>query len=319
MNLMKRALLVGINSYRNFGDLAGCVNDVKAIAPLLERNENGDVNFECQTVVTGGGAPTSDSIRQALTRLLAPGADVSLFYFAGHGMTRANDVVLVSEDGTHASPGVAFSEVLSLIQPSPVREVVVILDCCFSGAAGEIPQLSSAASALRHGVSILTASRGDQTAAESASRGMFSTYLCGGLEGGAADVLGKVNLAGLYAYLTECFGSWEQRPVFKANVDRLHDVRRCYPSVPLDKLRELRQLFPSSEHEYPLDPSFEPDEPPAHAEHERIFAILQQCRAAKLIEPVGTDHMYYAAIRSLACRLTPLGRLYWHMADTNRL
>jgi len=46
-------------------------------------------------------------------------------------------------------------------------------------------------------VTEVAASRGDQTSAETAAgRGLFSTYLCGGLEGGAADVMGKTGAAG---------------------------------------------------------------------------------------------------------------------------
>ena len=45
--------------------------------------------------------------------------------------------------------------------------------------------------------------------------------------------------------------------------------------------------------------------------------LLQRCRAAKLVEPVGEDHMYYAAMNSRSCALTPLGRHYWRMASNN--
>src|SRR5207247_4602641 len=115
------------------------------------------------------------------------------------------------------------------------------------------------AAALRSGVSILSASRGDQTAAETAEgRGVFSTYLCGALEGGAADVLGKVTIAGVYAYLSESFGPWDQRPTFKANVDRLHNLRQCRAAVPLENLRRLPEFFATPTTELHLDPSYEP-------------------------------------------------------------
>jgi hypothetical protein len=68
-----------------------------------------------------------------------------------------------------------------------------------------------------------------------------------------------------------------------------------------------------------LDPSFEPDVEPHDPEHEAIFAQLQKCRAAKLVEPVGEEHLYFAAIRSKACRLTPLGHYYWRLAREARV
>jgi hypothetical protein len=225
----------------------------------------------------------------------------------------------VTQDGTDQTPGIAFSELLGKIANSTVREVVVMLDCCFAGAAGGVPQLGTSATALRDGVSILAASRADQTAGEFAGRGLFSSYVVGALDGGAADVVGKVTVAGLYSYLDESFGAWDQRPMFKANVDRLNEIRRCKPAVPLDELRLINQLFPASDYELPLDPSYEPTAQPPDEGHEKAFGTLQKYRAAKLVEPVDADHMYFAAMENKACRLTPLGRHYWHVADDGRL
>jgi Caspase domain len=315
---MKRALLVGIDEYDRFTGLDGCVNDVDALEPLLRRNDDDSPNFDCQkrTSVTGG--VTRDALLDALDALLGGGADVALLYFAGHGSGSGTDVALVTRDATPATPGIAFSEVLAKVAHSSVRELVVILDCCFSGAAGGIPQLASSATTLRDGVSILAASRSDQVAAET-GRGLLSRFLGGALEGGAADVLGKVTVAGLYAYLDECFGAWDQRPAFKANVDRLHELRSCRPAVPLSELRKISELFPAADHLFPLDPSYEPDAEPRDPEHERAFTTLQKYRAAKLVEPVDAEHMYFAAMESRACRLTLLGRHYWHVAADGRM
>lgn len=317
---MKRALLVGIDEYSAFPSLAGCVNDVVAIEPLLGRNDDGSPNFGCQTRTKPFDDITRDSLLVDLDQLLAAGVDVALLYFAGHGAEHGDDVSLCTVDGTPQTPGVKLSEVLAKVQASAVREVIIILDCCFSGAAGGVPQLGSESALIRPGVSILAASRGDQTAAESADgRGVFSTYLGGALNGGAADVLGKVTLAGVYSYLSESFGPWEQRPTFKANVDRLNELRRCSPSVPLGELRRLAEFFPDADFEFGLDPSYEPDAEPEHPEHEAIFAILQRCRAAKLVEPIDTEHMYYAAVEGRSCVLTPLGKHYWRLASQGLL
>jgi hypothetical protein len=317
---MKRALLVGIDTYDSFNSLAGCVNDVQALTPLLARHEDASPNFDCRAYTSNGQRVDRRTLLDAVNTLLAPGADVALFYFAGHGAAASNDVVLVTQDGGDNDAGVALSAVLGKVHSSPIREAIVILDCCFSGGAGGVPQLGADVAALRQGVALLSASRSDQTAAETpARRGLFSVYLCGALDGGAADVLGKVTLAGVYAYLSESFGPWDQRPTFKANLDRLHELRLCSPAVPINELRRLPEFFPDSDQEFALDPSYEPDAEPKHPEHEAIFAILQRCRAAKLVEPVEADHMYFAAMESKACRLTPLGKHYWQMAKQARL
>jgi uncharacterized caspase-like protein len=318
---MKRALLVGVDKYESAPPLNGCVNDVEALMPLLARNEDDSPNFSCVVRTSASESPVSRrNLLDSTESLLKPGADIALFYFAGHGQQVDNDVVLMSQDGRGSDLGVSMSEVLTKVQRSRVPEVLMILDCCFAGTAGGVPQLGTDAAALRSGVSILTASRGDQVSIETPEgRGLFSTYLCGALEGGAADVLGKITVAGIYAYLSESFGSWDQRPMFKANVDRLHEVRLSSPAVPFPELRRLPEFFETQYSLLPLDPSYEPTAEPRHPEHEAIFAILQRCRAAKLVEPVGEQHMYYAAMNKKACRLTPLGGLYWTMAKQDRI
>jgi hypothetical protein len=318
---MKRALLVGIDRYQSGSPLNGCVNDVNALMPLLARNEDDSPNFSCVTRTSTSDKPVSrKNLLEGLDALLRPGADIALFYFAGHGRQMENDVALVTEDGEGADPGVTMSTVLTKVAQSRVPEVSIILDCCFSGNAGGVPQLGTEATALRSGVSILTASRGNEVSVETPqARGLFSTYLCGALEGGAADLLGKVTIASVYAYLSESFGPWDQRPMFKANVERLHELRWVSPDVPFPELRLLLKFFETQDSELPLDPSYEPTAEPKHPEHEAAFAILQRCRAAKLVEPVGEQHMYFAAMNNKACRLTPLGRLYWSMADQGRI
>jgi hypothetical protein len=319
---MKRALIVGIDEYESFNTLNGCINDVRALQPLLARNENNSPNFDCQIRTSDSGGTTRDELLTDVDFALRGGADVALIYFAGHGDPQGNDVALVTTDGTDQTPGIPLSSVLTKVQSAPVGEIIIILDCCFSGAAGGVPQLGVPDAALRSGVSILAASRGDQPATETcADRGLFSTFLCGGLEGGAADVVGKVTVAGLYSYLDESFGAWEQRPVFKTNVERLHILRQCQPAVPIDELRLMTTYFPQPDYDFPLDPSYEPDPnyPPRSEENERVFSTLQKYRAAKLLVPVGEDHLFFAAIKTKSCKLTPLGQHYWHLANQERL
>ncbi|MBY8869351.1 caspase family protein [Streptomyces sennicomposti] len=319
---MKRALLVGIDQYDNFTQLGGCVNDVTALHPLLARNEDDSPNLDCRlaTAPKTGRPVRRDSLLGMLDDLLSPGSDFALFYFAGHGMPQNGDVALVTSDGTAATPGVKFIEVLNRIVHSDVKETVVVLDCCFSGGATTIAALGNDQAVLPKGTTVLTASRGDQYSMETADgRGQFSTYFEGALDGGAADVLGKVNISGLYAYLAESFGAWEQRPTLKANIDRLHNIRECAPRVPLKVLRKITQWFPSPNYNLPLDPSYEPTEQPANAENEAVFSGLQKYRACRLIEPVGEDHLYYAALNSAGCILTPLGKHYWHLVKAGRV
>ncbi|HET7690514.1 MAG TPA: caspase family protein [Nocardioidaceae bacterium] len=313
---MKRALLVGNDEYDNYRDLNGCANDVHALHPLIARHADDSVNFECLT----GFNLTRDELILSVDQLLAPGASSALLFFAGHGGQTSDDVVLCARDGTEQTPGLQFSEVLGKIASSPIPEIVVLLDCCFAGGAGGVPALASNAATLRPGLTILAASRNDQTSAESSQgRGLFSTYLEGALDGGASDTLGRVDMGNLYAYVSESFGAWEQRPTFKANIQRPLELRICKPYLSRADLREVLSLFPEATFELPLDPSFEPDAEPRDSEHERVFGLLQKARAASLLEPIDEDHLYFSAMNSGGCRLTPLGRHYHHVHSEDRL
>ncbi len=316
---LRRALLVGIDEYQYHNHLSGCINDVLALTPLLRRDAEGDKNFGCRALIGNREVVNRQALLQGLDELLSPGADVALFYFAGHGMPVANDVVLVTQEAkSPANDGVTLSAVLGKVQASVVPEVFIILDCCFSGAAGGIPQLGVNVAALRDGLAILTASRADQVAMETLhGRGEFSTLLCGALDGGAADVLGKVTIAGMYAYLSESFDSWGQKPTFKANLRTLRTLRKCKPALLPAQLRELIRLFKKIDDLYPLDPTYEPTHSSFVPSNGEIMRLLQRARAARVVEPVGTDHLYYAAIESKGCQLTPLGMHYWRTHQEN--
>lgn len=317
--MLTRALLVGIDEYDRYGWLEGCENDVTALAPLLARNEDGSLNFDCATLSTADGPVTRDALLRAIKDLLAPGADVALLYFAGHG-GGGEDVTLVTTDGTEQTPGVGFTEVMGMVEKSLIPEINILLDCCFSGGAGKVPHLAYGGAAIRPGLSILTASRDDQTSAETLDkRGLFSTYLCAALDGGAADIRGSVVLAGIWAYLTESFGAWQQRPTLKANIERAHVLRTCHPFVPDDTLRQFPLWFPTPDHEHPLTPAHEDSQGQGDKEKEQIFKKLQRCSYGKLVEPVGEEYMYFAAVNGKACRLTALGRHYRHLAEQDLL
>jgi hypothetical protein len=84
-------------------------------------------------------------------------------------------------------------------------------------------------------------------------------------------------------------------------------------------LRLLPSYFPTPDFQFSLDPSSEPDAAPKHEEHEQIFSHLQKYRAARLVVPIGEEHMYYAAMNCKACQLSPLGQFYWKLAIGGKL
>jgi hypothetical protein len=316
MNTVKRALLIGIDKYDNFETLKGCANDVNVIAPLISKHSDGSLNFDCRALVTRQTRVKRRQILEAIEQLFAPGADVALFYFAGHGFEMKNDVGLVSSDGDALEPGIPTSLLLGKVQQSQIREVILILDCCYSGGGGGHAMLGPDMSLLRRGVAVLTGSRADQNANEQNGRGEFTTHLCAALEGGAADVLGNVTLAGIYSYLTKYFDAWSpQHPTFKANLEDSRTLRRTAPQIPLATLRGIPTVFRTPAYEIALDPQYERYSSDPHPAKVAVFDVLAQLNRGGLIELVGADYLYDAAMKSKKCRLSPLGRHIWNLVD----
>jgi hypothetical protein len=315
---MRRALIVGIDEYDS-APLAGCVNDATAMATTLSRHENNDPNFDCKLLTAGPERVTRSSLRASIGELFAHPADVALFYFSGHGTVNNLGGFLVTQDARRYDEGVAMRDVLALANSSSVKEIVIVLDCCHSGSLGAVPGIENDHAVLREGVSVLTASGATQASVEVGGRGVFTSLVCEALGGGAADVIGRVTVASVYAFVDQALGPWDQRPLFKSHVSRLIPLRMCQSGVAVEVLRQLPRYFPTADFELRLDPSYEPDADPRGHPNESVFADLQKLRAAHLVVPVGEEHMYFAAMNNKTCRLTALGRHYWQLAQSGRL
>jgi hypothetical protein len=317
---MRRALVVGINEYPN-ARLNGCVPDAERIAALLANHHDGTPNFDVQTILVDSGGPTlkKSCLKEAITTLLQQPASLALLYFSGHGTSTEMGGYLVTPDATAYDEGVSMAEVLTLVNNSPVGEVVVLLDCCHSGLFGKLPGATNKQLVLRDDACLMVASRGEEAAMETAKGGVFTQLVCDALEGGGADPLGRVTAAAMYAYVDQSLSAWDQRPLFKANLSCFEVLRHVEPMVAPSIIRLLPSYFPEADHEYSLDPSYEPTEEPSNEQNERTFKDFQQLRDAHLLVPVGEEHLYYAAVRSTACKLTLRGQFYWRLAKANRV
>ncbi|ECR8731461.1 caspase family protein, partial [Salmonella enterica] len=200
-----------------------------------------------------------------------------------------------------------------------IRNKIIILDCCQSGAAGQIRNLRGGESLISDGSTILTACQRDEFAMEENGHGIFTTLMLEALYGAGANILGYVTPGSLYSFVDQALGEWEQRPVFKTNVSRFVILRETGPRISLDTLRMLPVWFKSESDIFALDPDFEPDSPTPSDEKTAIFKQLQNCNRHGIIEPVDSDHMYFAAMNSKGCRLTALGVYYRKLAEKQRI
>jgi len=315
---MRRALIVGIDDYPE-APLTGCVNDANRMADILANHYDGSPNFGCQRLLSPPAKVTRTILKQRIEHLFRDEAEVALLYFSGHGTANNLGGFLVTQNAEAYDEGVAMTDVLTLTNKSRVREVIIILDCCQSGAFGQLPAINNTAALLREGVSVLTASRESQAAVEIGGEGLFTALVCVALEGGAADLVGDVTVAAIYSYVDQALGPWDQRPLFKSHVSKLLKVRRATPRIEPSVLRDLPTIFKSPTEELRLDPSYEPAAEPRDADHEKTFQSLQKYNRVGLVVPVGATDMYYAAMNSKSCKLTPRGRFYWRVTSSNQL
>jgi Caspase domain len=319
---MRRALCVGIDAYP-FGALRGCVADAERMVSLLAKHEDDTPNFECRKMVARvGGAPdvvTRPKLKQAIEQLLKDKAEVALLHFSGHGTENNLGGFLVTQDAKSYDEGVAMTDVLKMANDSKAHEVVIFLDCCHSGHFGSVPTVDNTKAFLRDGVSILTASRGDQVSVEANGSGLFSSLVGDALEGGASDLLGNVTAPAIYALVEAALGAWDQRPLFKAHVSTVVALRKCRPPIDTAILRALPILFPVPAEDLSLTPDYEATNELVNNEKREMFSKLQALNRVYLVVPVGVDHMYDAAMRSKACRLTAAGRYYWRLAKDDRI
>lgn len=324
---MKIALIIGINHYPHSGDLYGCVNDAYSVKGILERNFDGSVNFECR-LMTASNAKESlkrGEIKDAISQLFATKAEVALLYFAGHGHIEMTGGYLLGSDAKRGDDGVSLNDILVIANESNATNKVIILDSCHSGIAGDAPNIKDTA-LISEGVTILTASTSEQYASEKNGSGIFTTLLVDALSGSASNILGEVTPGSVYAHIDQSLGAWEQRPIFKTNVRNFISLRYAAPSIELGDLQMIKDLFPTGGFEYPLDPTYEPETkgreegmPEPIKENTEIFAILQKYNRLNLLKPVGTLHMWNAAMESKSCKLTALGEHYRKLAENGRI
>ena len=312
---MKKALLVGIDHYSH-GKLPSCVKDAEAMSMLLSKNYDGNLNFHCRQLLskeTDIKSVSLDALSLAIGDLFSGEGDVALFYFAGHGTKTGDDIYLTTQDNVKGRPGLLLSNLFSQANKATSwKEVVIILDCCYAGAAAEF-KINDSAVHLRQGMSVITSSMRHQNSRGNKEHGVFTNILLNGLGGHAADLIGRITISGLYHYADQLLGPWDQRPTFKTHINKVEPLRTTEPKIDLPKLRQIIDLFPKQDLEFGLNPSYEYTVVGHNKENVKIFKTLQKFNQAGLVVPVGEEFMYFAAMNKKSCALTARGKAYWNM------
>lgn len=329
----RRALLVGINNYANFDALDSCVADAEAMKDMLSQHEDGTPNYDCELLIANhadGSEVTRPALRDACRRLFAYDGDVVL-YFSGHGVITDTGGFVATTDAETDDYGLSMADIATMANQSPADNILIIIDSCHSGNVGDPQMLNryntgSLMSALRENMIIIAASKTDEVAMEEGGNGVFTAALIEALEGGAADHMGWVTAANLYNYVERRFNSWAQRPVYKSYATRLPVVRQCAPLIDRQKLHEITDIFPTIDHEYQLDPDFDPEDEhgnfPEKVDEEklRISALFKDYRDAGLLKPsTDGEQLFWTARRSHTVELTRRGKEYWGLVKGRRI
>jgi formylglycine-generating enzyme required for sulfatase activity/uncharacterized caspase-like protein len=199
------ALLIGISEYKSgLAPLPNAVKDVEAMQRVLLNPKMGSFASENVTVLKN---PQRQDMAYAIEDLYSncQKGDLVLFYFSGHGVTVENGDFYFSTRNTEKNNGklrtasaIAARDVHAWMNNSKSKHLVVILDCCFSGAfAKGLTAKDSGTIDLEkelggQGRAILTASTSTQYAFESdgLELSIYTNYLVEGIEKGAADIDG---------------------------------------------------------------------------------------------------------------------------------
>ena len=217
----RSALLISCSEYQDsaFPRLTAPENDVESLGAVLRDPRIG--HFEnVKVLVNKPAQEVRETVEEFFTTKKR--ADLALLYFSGHGKTDLNgDLYLATHDTKSnllESSSIPADYLNKLMDNSKSRRIVLILDCCYSGAfatgrskgaVGVSVNTKKVFEGTGYGRVVLTASDAVQLAWEGEKIegipvcSVFTKFLVQGLSTGAADLSqdGKITVDELYQYV----------------------------------------------------------------------------------------------------------------------
>ncbi|HEX6749975.1 MAG TPA: caspase family protein [Longimicrobium sp.] len=222
------ALLIGNSEFvhkETLPDLRGPTNDVLRLRDIL-----GDPSVGAFSVTTFLNWSSFDLLFKLDTTLQqAERNDLVLIYYSGHGKLNLRGQLCLAARNTNSdalqTTSLPLTQIKELVDNTPCRNVILLLDCCFSGAVGRAMIRGAVEDQLRASVAqtagfhILTSSTAIQASFEDQEEdgevlGAFTRCVVEGLRSGDADVDGDgaVTVSNLRQYVQQRLVS--QRPKY---------------------------------------------------------------------------------------------------------
>ncbi len=297
--MSRDALVVGINTYQHLPHLRAPAHDAEAIAHCLQTYGEFRVHRVPEIIQNHQpriGQKTQVTLRQleaALINLFKPKgqnvAHTALFYFSGHGMQRDAGIQEGYLAVSDSAPDVGFSGLSlfwlrRLLQESPVRQRIVILDCCHSGELLNFLEADPGAKAGTDRL-FMAASRDYESAYESleSSYSVFTQAVLNGLQPEHSET-GIVTNHTLTGWVNHALKAEVQQPLFESSGSEIiltrHTqttaIKRGMPSSDICPYRGL-EFF---------------DEP--HAEYffgrsELTDQLIEKLRSGRFVSVVGAS------------------------------
>ncbi|QOL25656.1 caspase family protein [Thalassotalea sp. LPB0316] len=210
--MTKTAILIGSSIYEDnsLHNLRCPESDVTGLVKVFKDKNIGEFD-EINTFINKSSHEIIIQIQSKLNQL--GNEDTLVIYFSGHGKISitGNLYLTTTNTNTHLleTTAIELALIYRLIKDSNCRKVIVILDCCYSGAVGDVITKGTIEDQIQNvnrgsGTVLLTASTGLQVAIEKETDdySLFTKYLIQGLKTGEPDLNGDgfITINELYSY-----------------------------------------------------------------------------------------------------------------------
>jgi len=254
----KFALLIGVSNYaEGLSALPAAVQDVVAVQRILADPALG--NFDDVQVLTD---PSRDEMTSGIELWLneRKADDTTLLFFSGHGLKDDRRELYFATGSTRKvgdqlvrSTAMAARSLNDFLRYSRSRQQVVILDCCFSGAFGELVarddgEIELEAQLAAEGRVVLTSTSAVDYAFETKAEelSVYTRYLVEGIEKGAADLNGDGFITVDELHQFACRKVKETAPAMSPDIIMLqgrgHDIRLASAPQERPELRYRKEV-----------------------------------------------------------------------------